>query len=157
MSCPRTCLFPKILVLFFAFHQSGFCVDWVQAETGVGNSAEGTVGYTYVPGNRREPFRSMLVESEHKPISQGTKSDSLDAMGKMWNLLGVMSGLKGKQAMLQNAKGQKFVVSIGDMLSGKQFRVIQLTDTTVTLEYRAGNPSSHSSEKLQLVDLTFVR
>ena len=157
MDSPKSWLLPTILVLLCAFHQSVFNVDWVHAETSVVYRAEGAVEYTYIPGDRREPFQSMLAESGHSLVSRATKRDTLDAIKETWNLLGIVSGLKGKQAMLRNAKGQKYVVSAGDMLSGNKIRIVQLTDTTVTLKYLAHKNPPLPSGKSKMVSLTFVR
>ena len=145
-----------MLVLLFAFHQEVFCVNWVHAEAPFVYSTRGQLGYTYIPGDRREPFKSMLVEPGPSVISKAVMSDTLHSIKASWNILGILSGLRGKKAMLQNTKGQRYMVSVGDMLGEEKIRVIHLTDTTVTLEYNSNEKTGPQYDKSKTVELTFV-
>jgi len=145
---------PLLLVLVVTINLAFISGHWAHAEGPFVSRAQGLPGYAYNPGNRREPFRSMLepVQSIRSPEAI---PDTLGMTKADWNILGIISSLNGNQAMLQNTKGQQYIVSVGDVLSDESVRVVRLTNTTVILEYFPAKRSRDTDFKPQTVELTF--
>lgn len=114
-------------------------------------------GYRYVSEGRRDPFRTIAEPARPTMLSESAISTP-SLPGAQWSLLGIISGVTGQHAMLQNSHGIRYLVSLGDILPDEHIRVARLTNTTVTLE-TLGNKNTAEFPKgrvqPQFLELTF--
>ncbi|GJL64332.1 MAG: hypothetical protein NPIRA04_29860 [Nitrospirales bacterium] len=90
-------------------------------------------GYRYVSEGRRDPFGTIVERARPTMLPESVViTPSLSRT--QWSLLGIISGVTGHHAMLQNSHGSRYLVSLGDILPNKHIRVARLTNTTVMLE-----------------------
>lgn len=122
----RLCLVIGVLMLGIGWNQ-------VEAKDFILNDVSPTRGYRYVSEGRRDPFRTIVQPSRSTILTESDRSTP-SLPRRQWSLLGIISGVTGHHAMLQNVHGIRYLVSLGDILPDEQIRVARLTNTTVTLE-----------------------
>ena len=105
----------------------------VQAEVPLLEDVSPKTFFLYNPHGRRDPFLPLLETKEPMTV-QSIESDRLDVTQLTWKILGIMSGANGTQAVIQNARGQRYIVSSGDIVGTEPMRVSRLTPSAVTLE-----------------------
>jgi len=136
-----------------------FGVGWpqVEAEDLLLKDVSRSHGYGYNSNGRRDPFRTLEKPIKSTLFTGSTVSTDTFPMIH-WSLLGIMSGVTGHHAMLQNSNGGRYLVSLGDILTDENVRVVRLTNTTVTLEMLIKNTEGLPKDKKQpqFLDLTFT-
>ena len=114
--------------------------------------------YHYTSSDRRDPFQtlentSMPVVKESSVIAKKT----LDLPKVRWTLLGIISGPKGAQAVIQSAEGTRYFVSNGDVLPKENMRVVRLTRSSVSLESTSRPQIINHGANVPSLELTFAR
>ncbi len=143
----------KLLVLIVAISFVCTGIGWTQSEVSFGENSQQKVSYSYKPGDRRDPFQSVLErgQSIHK---QEVVADDSQVIGGDWKILGIMTGLKSRKAVLQNIKGQQYMVSAGDVLANENLRILNITHTAVVLETLGEQRRGTHSITPQTIELT---
>jgi hypothetical protein len=101
---------------------------------------EGT-GYTYDPGTRRDPFKSLLAGSD-KPLFKGPRPEGIPGlMIDEVDLTGIFKTLKGYVAQVQASnKGKSFLLHEGDQLYDGD--VVSIRDTEVVFKQIVNDPTA---------------
>ena len=125
--------FTTIVGLLVAMNLQPLGEEIAQAEVSLQKSISQQTSSLYNPHGRRDPFLPLLETKEPMTV-QSIESDRLDVTQLTWKILGIMSGANGTQAVIQNARGQRYIVSSGDIVGTEPMRVSRLTPSAVTLE-----------------------
>jgi Tfp pilus assembly protein PilP len=101
---------------------------------------EGT-GYTYDPGTRRDPFKSLLAGSD-KPLLKGPRPEGIPGlMIDEVDLTGIFKTVKGYVAQVQASnKGKSFLLHEGDQLYDGD--VVSIGDTEVVFKQIVNDPTA---------------
>ena len=140
-------------VFVLLFSSSCWAIENVR-EIALVDDGSQTASYTYSPGDRRDPFQPrgqlMQVVKSQQNVHDASRGSNAD-----WKILGIISGSTGMQAVLRHAKGQRYIVSLGDVLTPSNLRVVHLTNTTVSLESFAGQNNQTQHFIPQTIKLIF--
>jgi len=101
---------------------------------------EGT-GYTYDPGTRRDPFKSLLAGSD-KPLLRGPRPEGIPGlMIDEVDLTGIFKTVKGYVAQVQASnKGKSYLLHEGDQLYDGD--VVSIGDTEVVFKQIVNDPTA---------------
>ncbi len=144
----------KLFIVFFACTLQPTGWGSVQAEMLLVQEEQQAASYLYMSGDRRDPFQSILGPAQSTPL-ETSKPVEVHLPSASWKILGIMSGAKGTQAVLRNASGHRYIVSPGDIVGAENVRVVQLTQSSVTLEAFTSEVSQHTRLAPQIIELTF--
>ncbi len=113
---------------------------------------EQTVGqpYTYNVGNRRDPFVPLQF-SDSPDDSDATELLDSGNTESTVRLLGIISGKRGYQALLQLPNGERVMVGPGSVLEKTSGRVTRITRNTVVLTRLLGVQDDNHILKKTLV------
>lgn len=101
---------------------------------------EGT-GFTYDPGTRRDPFKSLLAGSD-KPLLKGPRPEGIPGlMIDEVDLTGIFKTWKGYVAQVQASnKGKSYLLHEGDQLYDGD--VVSIGDTEVVFKQIVNDPTA---------------
>jgi hypothetical protein len=88
--------------------------------------------YTYTVGNRRDPFVPLPFSGSLDDSDAPELSNSGNTEGTV-TLLGIISGKRGYQALLELPNGERVMVGPGSFLEKTTGRVTRITRNTVVL------------------------
>jgi hypothetical protein len=98
-------------------------------------------GYTYDPGTRRDPFKSLLAGSD-KPLLKGPRPEGIPGlMIDEVDLTGIFKTVKGYVAQVQASnKGKSYLLHEGDQLYDGD--VVSIGDTEVVFKQIVNDPTA---------------
>ncbi|MFH0925422.1 MAG: pilus assembly protein PilP [bacterium] len=107
--------------------------------------------FVYKPGNRRDPFRSLLrgrpVEPPHDDEPPGPLQIDLGSL----KLVGIIWGSLGNKALVETSDGKAYVVKIGMRIGKNRGKVIQIKEEEVTIvEYHYDYLNNRKEDRVSL-------
>lgn len=93
--------------------------------------------YHYSSHNLRDPFLP-LVRPQKRELNHSFPEQSRTESPK-WKLLGILSGMLGIYASIQNSEGKRFIVTNGSVISAEGLIVKRISETELELGYLEGN------------------
>lgn len=108
--------------------------------------------FHYDPGNRREPFRSMLM-SKTGSINPSTSSGQIEPE---WRVLGIMSGRLGYRALIIDSLGNRSIVQPGSRLSSGDWEVERITEATLILKMVDPERRASHMNRKRTIRVTFA-
>ncbi|UCE63083.1 MAG: hypothetical protein JSU59_09435, partial [Nitrospirota bacterium] len=104
----------------------------------------------YEPQNRREPFLPLVI-----PPYGERRSSSIEesrAQKSTWKLLGILSGMQGYFASIQNSEGKRFIVTPGSVIPSEGLVVKQISKTELEFHYlNEGNGTTNQERSQRLI------
>lgn len=126
----------------------------LQAEVPLLEGVSQQTSSLYNPLDRRDPFQSLLGSAELMKVPK-VESDTLEVTQSTWKVLGIISGSNGIQAVIQNARGQRYLVLPGDIIGAERMRVRRLTSSSVTLETFSAQSIQGQHSAPHIIELNF--
>jgi len=112
------------------------------------------LSHYYEPQNRREPFLP-LVFPEHQELSSASFTDHSSASKPKLKLRGVMSGMQGYYASIQNSDGKRYIVAPGSVIPSEGLKVKKISEKGLEFEYLDERKRSNNLGRLPRFILSF--
>lgn len=104
------------------------------------------LSFHYEPQKRRDPFQPLVFPRQKTMKSDSAAERAIDQRKEV-RLLGIMSGIKGYRAMVQNSEGKRYIVGPGSVIPPEGLKVKQISETDLEFEYLDENDASPTSKR----------
>jgi len=107
----------------------------------------------YEPQNRREPFLPLIF-----PTDRELRSSSIEesrTQKPTWKLLGVISGMQGYFASIQNSEGKRYIVTPGSVIPSEGLVVKRISKTELEFDYLNEGKITKNLERSQRLIVSF--
>jgi len=112
------------------------------------------LSYHYEPQNRREPFLP-LVFPKHRGLSSSSSIEQSRTHEPTWKLLGIISGMHGFYASIQNSEGKRYIVTAGSVIPSERLKVKRISETELEFDYLDERTGSNNLERSQKLIVSF--
>lgn len=108
------------------------------------------LSYHYDPHNRREPFLPIVIQ---KKRNHSAFSNELSETEKpKWKLLGIIWGVQGYYASIQNADGKRYIVTSGTVIPSEGLIVKRINKAELEMDFLDERKiTTHLEGSLQLI------
>jgi Tfp pilus assembly protein PilP len=110
--------------------------------------------YHYEPQNRREPFLP-LVFPKHRGLSSSSSIEQSRTHEPTWKLLGIISGMHGFYASIQNSEGKRYIVTVGSVIPSERLKVKRISETELEFDYLDRRTDTNNLERSQKLIVSF--
>ena len=109
--------------------------------------------YHYDPQNRRDPFLPLAISTYNE---QGSSINEQSRLQKLtWKVLGIISGIRGYFASIQNSEGKRYIVTPGSRILSEGVIVKRISETELELGYLEGNRVTMNKKRSPALILEF--
>ncbi len=116
------------------------------------HAPQGTLDH-YEPQNRRDPFLPLVLPSYGEPRSSSIEESRAQKL--TWKLLGILSGVQGSFASIQNSEGKRFLVTQGSVISSEGLVVTRISQTELEFHYLTEGKGTRNQERSRRLIVSF--